>query len=508
MKFDDKIFKFCNNIIIILTIIFLILILISSITSEYRMYYESINNENHHLYSVIITMISIPFSIIVYYLLNKIITLKSKKIVISILIFSLFIFILGVVYFYLNLNQGKPYSDPFNIYDAAKSLYETNKLTPSQIRYIEIYPLNLPAIFYEKTIFELFNTTDIQFVSYINAFFFLTICLAIIGFSYFKIKKNGLTVFLTIGLLLSIPNMAYSTFYYTDILGTILFLGVCLILFHMYYNNKNSLKYYIILAVIIGIGASLRGNLLILGIAISIVAFLYNNKFYKFISIIILILVFLIKGQVINTIGNEYNVDTKSYAFPSTHWINMGQSTESKGNYLRSDRDNMEKLVREKGVEEASSFAKQSIIERVSSRNLFENFSFYMDKLNNAWNEGSNAIYHNGIFSMPISSNSPDFDPVYHKMQSKIIYIGLDIIQRSLYIVGVISLCLYYRRSNKDNYIITSILLTFIGTVIFYLMWESRARYTYSIMPLLIIALGIIIDENHRNKTSKKNNIV
>jgi 4-amino-4-deoxy-L-arabinose transferase-like glycosyltransferase len=468
----------------IFTIFVLITLVIIILNLKHGFGFDSIAIEAPNHFDSFTDLLAI-FLIVLFFLCKKGIFQILHKINGSFIIISLLVMSIIMQYLVIKYLNVTPSWDFGILVDQSKYLLKTGKL----VSYFVSYPNNVFAVCVLALFGKIF-TPDLHVYQMIN--------IAIITISQYLIyrlgtkvagKEVGLLGF--VGSVFFFPYIFYSPIVYTDTMS-LLFL---LIPMNIMVRKKNEFRLnilpLILSSVILSLGVLLKGSLIVFIIALSIVVFLYMKK-WKRLFFIMPILLFMVVRLSFNTWIYDTHIlnkqEVNKYSFPIIHWLVMGQNDETQGRY--SDPDfrytftNIYKIPRDQ-------LQKNELEEwknRIKRRGLIGNAHFISGKLDNTWADGT-------YFSLNKLSRYPIKPQNYQSLtdgNSGIVIQGYARVQQLLLIAGLLLFSVFHWKSesrNKGFY--TFSMLSLIGFLFFFLLWETRSRYIVSLTPLLIVLCSI-----------------
>ena len=374
--------------------------------------------------------------------------------------------------------------------------------------YLECYPQQFTLAFVWNVLFHIFNSTNIGIILQFNVF-----CNAITAISTFLIckelsKKYNINKYLGVILIFTfLPIILLSIFVYGDIPGLAFsMLGTYLII---KYINDKKIRYAVFSALSLSLAYMIRTNILIFVIAILIYLFLdmiskgENKKTIKDIAVKIgvviglIIIVFTPEAIVKNYYVNKFNID-KEISFPMNGWICMGMLKGKAEGWYYYELANLRYSSSEpKNIKNLYNYL---IKERLKDfkGNPKEMSEFYFSKTRSTWAEPSfGGLLYNRNFQYRQEDVDTTFTPGYYFVehyQKALIFI----------IFGGSILALIKNRKNLSNEMILLITI-FIGGFLFHILWETKSRYVFPyIMVLIPIATIEINAKNIFQKLKRK----
>ena len=288
------------------------------------------------------------------------------------------------------------------------------------------------------------------------------------------------------------PFLYIGVSYYYTITISMPFVMLLLYLYVKYLRKEDykGIKIPVLAGVVLGIGYLMRATTIIPAIAIGCVILFYGKKRKKDL-LILLTAIACIMG--IGKMNSAYvGLDTKDTAFPTTHWVMMSMTSPGAHNgedeaYTASFATSQEK--------KAAVAARMK--EKAQQMDAGDWASLALAKIKNTWGNGSNGytVYlehclgSDGLFKW-VFGNHNDFLILYHQgyYLLLLVWILYDIIASII-------------RKREDSYVFQ---LTFLGAVLFYLLWETSAQYSLPFLFVLMLSAVFGMDEkwNREQKES------
>jgi len=505
---------------IIITLIFLSLIILSVTLSTFRDFFITDfvprGGTNTDVMRIFQTRIrTFPANIIVFFesfialIITVLLFKKRKKIIkfltkydflnskeFSITLLIIF-FLIALIYYFLE--SGQVLSDLRIIRNSAINFVNGEDI---DIIYFSRYPLNLGYLWYNILLVRLFGASNLNISLFLFNILFLILTL---GHYYKSLRlsnpENNVKIFniTFIALVLFLPLANYMSFFYTFLFNALIYL--LFFSFMIRYKNKTlSLANILTLSLIIGFGSVMRGNVYLLGIAFAIYIFVVSKRLQKLFAPVIIVLMVTVNNLSVATSEHIFSLDTATHQFGASHWINMGQGGET-GRHSTEDVQATIRAIEEGRGDEIGRENLISAINRVRARNLRENITFYSNKLSITWGQGDFGMHFNSRFS----SNSGDVDPENPRSMKEwaltntsfFVRLALNVYIKIAYFMFAI--ILYKSIKNKkywySYYLI--FILTFTGTVVFFLIFETFSRYAFPIIPSFILVLVYLVMDNY-----------
>ena len=391
--------------------------------------------------------------------------------------------------------------DPYAVTNAAREISYTQGLTTPAITYLSYNSNNvLITLFYAfilklNLIFGLFPIEfDLMGIIIINC--------VISSFTSYLVYKIGKQLFndkiAFIGYLVSVIMLVFSPWNiicYSDALT--LFMPVLML---KIYLNKES-KYYVKYPLLLFFGYLtylIKPQSAIIIIAILIIELIKRiSKVSKqmikkgiIISAISVVPIFLFAFS-INGIIKLNNIELdKEKELGVAHYLMVGVNKESNGAFSYGDAT-VSKLIETK--KERNQRNIELFFERMKEYGVGGYFTLLSKKLLTLYNDGSFSWAMEGDFFFKSPENNSViakiFKNIYHGEAFYITNLVLQIIWIFCIISIFINLCINLFKKSKIDYVYLVIVLTVIGLTIFELLFEVRARYLYSNVPIYILLM-------------------
>ena len=228
------------------------------------------------------------------------------------------------------------------------------------------------------------------------------------------------------------------------------------------------------------IGAYLRPVVAIPAIAVAICAFIKiiisRNIRYCISSIIAVIITSVVIFIPVNTVINNASA-TPDTAFPVTHWLMMG--SHGMGDYNSEDVEFTESFET-KDQKTAANIEK--IKENIKSNGIIGNAKLIFTKLAICWSDGS------ADYTMRMSQDL-EYSTVYEFIGGNRADLFLLICQAwraAILLLGLI--CVINMIKNKNVSLFRFfIVLSLLGAIIFYIVWEVKQSYSIPFLPFLTL---------------------
>lgn len=292
---------------------------------------------------------------------------------------------------------------------------------------------------------------------------------------------------------------------YSDSMGLIFPIGL-LYLYQSLENKKYNVLKIISMAILVVVGYSIKPQSTIMFIALAIVSLLAINRInIKVVLKNTLIFSFVLS---ISIFGVRYFVGSSSLnldkekEFSYTHFIKMGLNNDSNGGYLYEDvQDSMNSMTKEDRKKENI----EKIKERIKDYGVVGLVEHQIKKTLSNYNDGTFAWGLEGGFFKEINEDTSILSKYTkgfyyyegeHYKYFKYLMQGTWLLILSLLMGNI------FKSKKDDSRVVSVVYLSLIGLFIFESIFEARARYLYTYVPIFIIAACIGL-ENIMNKLKK-----
>lgn len=382
-----------------------------------------------------------------------------------------------------------------NIYDAYQ---------PSAINYMARYPNNnailmLLGFYYRAIYLTLGYIPKLSGVILNTIAINLSIILSILIAK--KTKGNYMALFVAFLSFFFLPYYTYTPYFYTDSLSVPFgVLAIYLFIFAIKSKKRiSSFIYMFFVGATLLVGFRLKGSLIVVFVAIIIYAFMkFNIKsaFKLFGSMLVgFLLLFVIYNGVLNSCNITSNEIKFKEEYPLEHWVMMGLY----GNGSYHDPDSA--FTRSHpNTEIKKQEAKRVIKERLNDYGPVGLVDHLRTKARFTWDDGtyfiSNHIYEPYKVS-PIHSYLIKGSENYSSF-----YIYSNGFQLFLLLCIALSFFFGIKKPKVDIMLLLKIILW--GIFLFFLMWETRSRYLYNCLPIVLLIASDGLD-SFQNVFEKKN---
>ena len=432
----------------------------------------------------------------------------SKKVQIFVVIIIVFLYAFAQIV-WINLRDATPVADQKTVHAIAEKMYKGEWKDLKNEKYLELCPQQVTLSFCYSVIFQIFNTSSVRLLQYINVVANVITVIAIlmitklIGKDYKINKAKSLILSVTF---FTLPLL--STFIYGDILSFPLILFA--VYFSMKYVTLNKKYNMFISAILMTLSYMLRMNNLIIIIALIIYFFLdiikVENRNLKNVGIKTLLLIcfvlitFAPALTVKSIIQNKLNYN-KQAKIPTVLYLCMGMEEGSRANgwFNENAAFGWENPI------EAKPYYKEKISHRLKflATNPTYTIKFYVLKTTSMWAENTYAsIWYNETFNFSDvkKENANQLDEFLVGKTDKI-----QMYQKSLILIifGTTILVLLTKRKKLSNEVLLLITI-FIGGFLFQNLWEGKSRYIIAYIIVLIPIASICIEDLSFFLPSKK----
>lgn len=448
-------------------------------------------------------------------------SIKEKKLWTSIALISIFMIILQ--FLALNMLEISYLWDGVNVFSSAVSRLKGNDVVELYFSRYTNQNGFLAVTYSLLKIGKLFGLAEADYVSYLNIWnlIFMDVAIALAAAILYRLRKEKKAASVLLFLLITALNpfiYLWTAFYYTSILVMPVFLGIVYLVLCMEGQKKWQIKMgqTAILAVLFVLGIRLRQTTVILAIAIILaklvvlglktkngavkkkmngqeadglrkkgdVAFKSKRGYITAAYIAVFCFCLFLTNYASKSYETRINnLDTKDTAFPAIHWIMMG--LDHGGEYNNSDADYTASFPTH---DEKVQGDMELLTARLKHFGVKGISKTYLQKFINTWVSASNAYpfrlsvcqkytaAHDLIFG-----DKKDFIIYYHQIYQ--IFLLFFILS------GAIS---KWREKKPDSIYILQ--LSFLGTILFHLLWEAGPLYSVSlqIVYFLLGTYGIV----------------
>lgn len=401
----------------------------------------------------------------------------------TLLLFAIFIIISLVII--VNF-KAIPMTDSFSVIDQSLSIAEGNESEIDTSDYFGRYKNNNTLVLFLLLFFKglkLFKITDVVLASIILNF--LMIFISKILF-YLSIKKLMGSKFALKYLLLSIfhPIMyvtipwVYTISLCMPFMAAVFYLGISI------YKESNFLKiaiYSLLFGICSIVGFYMRPVVLILTIGFVVCGVLWLSKDKQKLkkalvgTLCFVIALLITKGLMDYAISRYYKDDSKSW--PITHWIMMG--LHGRGAINSEDQRFTSQFKTKEQKTQAHINEIKKTLKEYSIKDLTRLFGI---KNVLTWSEGS------GNYDLRITHNK-EYTPLYRYLvspKSEGFMLYCQIFRAFLYLFSLVAI-IKMLFSRRKNLILFLPIITALGAMVFYLLWEAKQSYSIPFLFLFVI---------------------
>ena len=383
------------------------------------------------------------------------------------------------------------------------------------LRYFSNYPNNLLYFFFELFLFKLgkcfgifTGTQQVLCVVTVNCALNTLSCLLI----YKTAARLTRKLYAFVGFFLAVLSFGLSPWNvicYTDALGLIF---PILTLYLLLYPFRRKYTSPVLSAAVGTFGYFIKPQcaiLLIAAVLIRLVYALSEKKLLKplLLSLLTVVITFFAVKAGTNLLCSHYHIQLDNeQSFGIAHFWMMGLNPETKGVYSADDVRYSRSFVTASERTQANiSVGKQ----RLQDMGAFGTFKQLARKMLTLYNDGTFAWGKEGnflktVFDPPNTNTAPFLRSIYYPDGSRYLYFTT--FEQFVWLL-ILLLCAASLLSNfrhKHAEILNILWLTWIGLTVFELLFEVRARYLYTNVPLFctLAALGF---ENLRSRFQYRN---
>lgn len=492
-RYLDTILKYSYTLLS--TTIFIICIL-GGLYVDY-VYKLDVTKSNIYIFllSACVMIVIYKVIVIVNKIIRKNIEVNFKILIIFISISLLFVQIIMIYFYYFRTGW-----DSYLIIDASYLLSENVKLQDWTNDYFSYYPNNIfITILFSKIIF-LCKIIGVADYSYFVILVFQAILNIFTGFLVFnvirKITQNiNLSVFGYIFYVLLVGLSPWVSIPYSD--STALIIPVLMLYL---YTNIDKEGFKIVGLSFLGVlGYMIKPQTAILFISICLVSILfirlrYIKKTLKYLSIALISILISYFFIVIFMSNNNITINRElEISYP--HFVKMGLNNVTNGGYLSDDAG---KSMSFKSTKERKEENIEVIKERLSEYGIDGLLKHQIKKTLVTYNDGTFAWSQEGNFYWEIKEEKSRierfFRNIYYESGSNHSIFKYIVQGAWLIILSIQTLTIFIKRENMDNSM-RVVLLSLIGLFVFESIFEARARYLYTYVPIFIVSGMIGLNE-------------
>ena len=406
--------------------------------------------------------------------LTENLTLRKAKMVSALLLVPAFALQIYMLFYY----RSSYLFDNAFVTGGASALAMDGQVAKEAVYYLSVYPnqnayavltavlwkLGTAAGISRAAMPLLLNCVNLVFLDTAAVLFLLTV-------SAYKKRTPGSFVRILF-LLLCNPFLYIGVSYYYTITLSMPFVMGILYLYVRFLRKKEKHPYVIlvILGLVVGFGYLLRATTMIPFIAV-IACLLFLGRLQKRDLLAAAVAVLTIAG--ISAGNRQYiGLDTKDTAFPLTHWVMM--SMTSPGSHNEADETYTASFPT---AEEKKAADRERLAEKLQAMTVGDLLSLVHAKVENTWGRRSNGypvylencLRTDGLYPY-LFGDHKDFVILYHQGYYLCLLLGI-----------FYDLLRTVRKKQWDSYVFQ---LTFLGAVLFYLLWETGSQYS---LPFLLV---------------------
>ena len=492
-RYLDTILKYSYTL---LSITIFIICILGGFYVDY-VYKLDVTKSNIYIFllSACVMIVIYKVIVIVNKIIRKNIEVNFKILIIFISISLLFVQIIMIYFYYFRTGW-----DSYLIIDASYLLSENVKLQDWTNDYFSYYPNNIfITILFSKIIF-LCKIIGVADYSYFVILVFQAILNIFTGFLVFnvirKITQNiNLSVFGYIFYVLLVGLSPWVSIPYSD--STALIIPVLMLYLH---TNIDKEGFKIVGLSFLGVlGYMIKPQTAILFISIFLVSILfirlrYIKKTLKYLSIALISILISYFFIVIFMSNNNITVNRElEISYP--HFVKMGLNNVTNGGYLSDDAG---KSMSFKSTKERKEENIEVIKERLSEYGIDGLLKHQIKKTLVTYNDGTFAWSQEGNFYWEIKEEKSRierfFRNIYYESGSNHSIFKYIVQGAWLIILSIQTLTIFIKRENMDNSM-RVVLLSLIGLFVFESIFEARARYLYTYVPIFIVSGMIGLNE-------------
>lgn len=437
---------------------------------------------NYHFF------IFLTVAFIILFLLRYVIVFINENIL---FVLGTIIWISFGIYLILNVD-GIMRSDPNYVFQSALQLNDGDKspfIQSGLSNYLSIFPMQTGLV----TFFRIY-----AFFSSSPKFIWFCQLMMIIGINYllWKIANKAfqnrlLNNYVIIFSFLFLPSLFMILWGYGDIPG-LLFVLFSLYCFIEFIKNDNLLMFYPIF-ISLFLAVLVRSNYLIFAIALIsclILNFFENKKFHSVLMGGIIILSISLPGLIISSYYRQIEHVAIPPSIPTSAWIVMGLNDKAGTPGYWDGYTTLVPVNNGYNMNKIEGIVKSDLENRISI--LTENpnlaIEFFISKLKGTWNESTfQSVYVGPMSERGQFAHTEFLKGFYENGKNYEVYNYYCSILVSVILITCLFAVVYemfFKKSTNILIIFTQIYI--IGGFIFHLFWETKSRYVYPYVFLLI----------------------
>ena len=371
------------------------------------------------------------------------------------------------------------------VFTQAERLTDNNQ---NWLHYFYIYPNNVNIAILWSAIFKVFNFLGIS--NHVLAAKLLQVLL--LDVSVYFMSKSLKDVFprfykwIMIGMIFYLPFTMMALFLYSDTFALVIFnlLITCMAkVLKVNYSLRKDFWWFILTAVILGLGVALRSNLGIVGIAVGITIliakeFKWKDKGIFLIAILVGMVVVsgLFNGIAVNK-GYEKNPEEVT---PSVRYVNMSWNPNTDGQIDGADAWAWSELPKDERSEKLT----EELKNRISNYSVLGLGKHIVRKLSFMYATG---FVHQDFGNLYEKGHLPIWQSI--QKFSRLIFQPIYVL---LLLGSIITILKAMKSSKQIESLVLFLGISFLGTIMFHgLLWEVRDRYAIITLPAMIV-LGLI----------------
>ena len=488
-RYLDTILKYSYTL---LSIIIFIICILGGFYVDY-VYKLDVSKSNIYIFLLSICVMNIVYRVIV--MVNKFIRKNIKinyKISIIFISISLLIIQITMIYFYY-FRTGW---DSYLIVEAAYLLSDNVKLQDWTNDYFSYYPNNIFITILFSKIILLCKIIGLFDYSYFIILVFQSVLNVLAGFLVFNVIKKttqniNLSVFSYVFYVLLVGLSPWVSIPYSD--STALIIPVLMLYLYTNIDTGGFKTVKIACFSFLGVlGYMIKPQTAILFISVFLISIVfirlrYIKKTVKYLSIFLISILISYFSIGIFMSSNNITVNRElEISYP--HFVKMGLNNITDGGYLSDDAG---KSMSFKSTKERKEENIKVIRERLKEYEIAGLLKHQIKKTLVTYNDGTFAWNQEGNFYWRVNEEKSRieryFRNIYYESGSNHSIFKYIVQGAWLTILAMQSLNIFIKRKDMDNNM-RVVLLSLIGLCIFESIFEARARYLYTYVPIFIIS--------------------
>lgn len=407
---------------------------------------------------------------------------KANKKLIKILVAGMFLAALFLqLYFLFHVRSLYLFDNAF-VTGGASTLALGEGVAKEANYYFSVYPnqnafIILTAVLWKLGKFLGFSRGQIPFLLNIVNMICLDVAFYLLYLTFVAARPNRTFCqkVLMITAILTNPFLYIGVcYYYTITLSMPFFMALIYLYIRLILKQeRTAVRGYLFMGVLFAVGYLMRATTVIPMLAM-ICVWLYFGPRKKEMLLVIL------SGVIcISLIGKmntaQIGLDTEDTAFPAMHWVMM--SMTSPGSHNAEDETYTAGFATKEEKQAAVRVRLEEKLHAMSGKDMTE---LLWEKLKNTWGDGSNGYT---VYLENCVNTDGVYEAVFGQHKDGVILYH-QVYYVFLMLLFVKNICVSLKKRDSVAYVWQ---LTYLGGVLFYLLWETSGQYSIPFMPLLML---------------------